>query len=170
MHLSQAVFICHINPFIWFWEAGTSNRQKELEIRSVCLSLDDGNKGFALPSSLPSFMPFFRDIPPLRRECSTAVFADGIRTKKAMNKTTKEKRLISVRPKRPTMEVEEERETGRLELCTICRCRLSSFSSLFPVLQIRWRLLMGMGRVTGRTSYSAAVAARNTLRKARVRT
>ena len=24
------------------------------------------------------------------RECSTAVFADGIRTKKAMNKTTKE--------------------------------------------------------------------------------
>ena len=144
-----------------------------MEIRSVCLSLDDGNKGFALPPFVPSFMPFFRDIPPLRhwekggRECSTAVFADGIRTKKAMNKTTKEKRLMSVRPKRPTMEVEEGE--GRLELCTICRCRLSA--SLFPVLQIRWRrLLMGMGRVTGRTSYSAAVAARNTLRKARVRT
>ena len=55
-------------------------------------SLDDGNKGF-VPPFVPSFMPFFRDIPPLwrwegGRECSTAVFADGIRTKKAMNKTT----------------------------------------------------------------------------------
>ena len=53
---------------------------------SVCLSMME-IKGSPF---VPSFMPFFRDIPPLRRECSTAVFADGIRTKKAMNKTTKE--------------------------------------------------------------------------------
>ena len=62
-----------------------------MEVRSVCLSLDDGNKGFALRPFVHAILS--RHSPSLAmggRECSTAVFADGIRTKKAMNKTTKE--------------------------------------------------------------------------------